>query len=124
MIDKLPISVFIIALNEADRIGCAIESVREWVDEIIVIDSGSSDDTVKLADSMGARVLYHAWKGYGLQKRFGEEQCRNRWLLNLDADEEITPALAEEIQGLFADGEPELAGFILRIRDLLPGETK
>src|SRR5437764_957280 len=94
----LPISAFIIACNEADRIGRAIASVRGWVDEIIVIDSGSSDDTVKVAQSLGARVLTHAWPGYGLQKRFGEEQCKNRWLLNLDADEEVTPELAQEIQ--------------------------
>jgi len=102
----------------------ALASVRDWVDEMIVIDSGSSDDTVQVAESLGARVLYHEWPGYGLQKRFGEEQCKNRWLLNLDADEEITPQLMEEIKALFARGEPELAGYVLCIRDLLPGETK
>lgn len=120
----LPISVFIITHNEADRIGRAVESVREWTDEIIVIDSGSSDDTLKVAYGLGVKALYHAWPGYGLQKRFGEEQCKNRWLLNIDADEEITPELAQEIHTLFANGEPALAGYVLRIRDLLPGETK
>jgi glycosyltransferase involved in cell wall biosynthesis len=120
---QLPVSVFIIAKNEADRIGIAIRSVSGWVDEVIVIDSGSTDDTVAVSQSLGARVLYHEWPGYGLQKRFGEDQCRNRWLLNIDADEEITPALAEEIKALFRQGEPPLAGYSLRIRDLLPGET-
>lgn len=119
---KLPVSVFIIACNEADRIGVTINSVRGWADEIIVIDSGSTDSTVEVAQSLGARVLFNAWAGYGLQKRFGEDQCKNRWLLNLDADEEITPPLRDEIQQLFAQGEPQLAGFILRIRDMLPGE--
>ncbi len=123
MIDKLPISAFLIAHDEADRIALAIHSVREWVDEVIVIDSGSRDDTVKVAGALGARVIHHDWPGYGLQKRFGEEQCKNRWLLNLDADEEITPPLADEIRGLFARGEPPLAGYVLCIRDLLPGET-
>lgn len=122
--NKLPVSAFIIAHNEADRIGVAINSVRDWADEVVVVDSGSSDDTMKVAESLSARVLFHSWQGYGLQKRFGEEQCRNRWLLSLDADEEITPELAQEIQALFAQGEPPLAGYILRIRDLLPGETK
>jgi glycosyltransferase involved in cell wall biosynthesis len=119
---KLPVSAFIIAQNEADRIGTTIHSIREWVSEIIVVDSGSTDDTVKVAEKLGARVFSNKWEGYGLQKRFGEEQCKNRWLLNLDADEEITPELAAEIQALFKDGEPTVAGFVLRIRDLLPGE--
>ena len=124
MVTKLPISVFIITLNEADRIATTINSVRGWVDEVIVIDSGSTDDTVKMADSLGARVLFHKWNGYGLQKQFGEGQCKNRWLLNLDADEEVTPELAQEIQNLFVGGEPALTGYVLRIRDLLPGEKK
>jgi len=124
MREKLPVSVFIITYNEADRIALTINSVRDWVDEVIAIDSGSTDDTVKIAASLDTRVLFNTWQGYGLQKRFGEEQCRNRWLLNLDADEEVTPELAQEIRALFANGEPTLAGYVLRIRDLLPGETK
>ncbi len=121
---KLPVSVFIIAKNEADRIAGAIKSVRDWVEEIIVIDSGSTDDTMKVAESLGAKVLFHSWNGYGLQKRFGEDNCKNRWLINLDADEVITPELAEEIQTLFAAGEPPCTAYTFRIRDLLPGETK
>lgn len=125
MTSKLPISVFIIAHNEVDRIARTIESVRDWVSEVVVIDSGSTDGTMSLAQSMGARVLFHAWEGYGLQKRFGEEQCHNDWLLSLDADEEVTPELAREIQDLFSDGKgPLMAGYVLQIRDLLPGETK
>ena len=119
---QLPISVFIIAQNEADRIAITINSVKGWVDEVIVVDSGSSDETVRIAESLGAKTFFNAWPGYGMQKRFGEDQCRNHWLLNLDADEEITPALAEEIKALFAAGEPPLAGYILKVRDLLLGE--
>jgi glycosyltransferase involved in cell wall biosynthesis len=121
---KLPISVFIIAHNEADRIGNAIKSVTGWADEVIVIDSGSTDETIKVSESLGAHTFHNAWQGYGLQKRFGEDQCKNRWLLNLDADEEITPALAEEIHQLFSNGEPPYTGYILKIRDLLPGEQQ
>ncbi len=120
---KLPLSVFIIAQNEADRIGTTIASVREWVDEVIVIDSGSGDDTVAVSESLGARAIFNVWPGYGLQKRFGEDQCKHRWLLNLDADEEITPALAEEIQMLFSAGEPRFAAYTVQVRDLLPGES-
>lgn len=119
---KLPISCFIIAKNEADRIGGAIASVKDWVSEMIVIDSGSSDSTIAVAESLGAKVLHHDWQGYGLQKRFGEEQCQENWLLNLDADETITAALAQEIASHFAQGLPTVSGFVMKVRDLLPGE--
>ena len=121
---RLPISVFIIAKNEADRIGAAIASVADWVSEVVVIDSGSSDDTVSVATFLRARVVYNKWNGYGLQKRFAEDECQNKWLINIDADEEITPALASEIKALFANGEPPLPGYIIKVRDLLPGEKK
>lgn len=121
---KLPISLFIIAKNEADRIGTTINSVKDWVDEVVVIDSGSSDDTVSVATFLGARVLYNEWDGYGPQKRFAEDECNNNWLLNLDADEEATEELAQEIKELFANAEPPLGGYIIKVRDLLPGEKK
>lgn len=119
----LPLSCFIIAQNEADRIGFAIRSVRAWVDEVIVVDSGSTDGTQDLARSLGAEVIENAWPGYGLQKRFGEDRCRNTWLLNIDADEEVTPELAAEIQGVFAGGSPPVDGYKIAIADLFPGET-
>src|SRR3712207_3524471 len=67
----LPISVFIIAKNEADRIGDAIRAVRPFTDDLVVVDSGSTDGTQALAEELGARVVYNPWPGYGLQKRFG-----------------------------------------------------
>lgn len=121
--NKPPVSVFIIANNEADRIAATITSVRDWADEVIVIDSGSHDNTIGISQSLGAKTCFNAWQGYGLQKRFGEDQCKNHWLLNLDADESVTPELAAEIAALFAHGEPREAGYILKVRDLLPGET-
>lgn len=117
---KLPISVFIIAKNEADRIPTAILAVRDWVDEVIVVDSGSTDATVAVSESLGARVLFHAWRGYGPQKVFAEQQCRNTWLLNLDADEEISPRLGEEIRALFVAGAPSCAAYTLPILPLYP----
>ncbi len=99
---KLPISVFIIAKNEDDRIQYAINSVKGWVDEIIVIDSGSTDDTVKIAKECGAdQVVYNKWNGYGPQKNFGEKICRNDWIFNIDADEEVSNTLKKEIFYLF-----------------------
>lgn len=101
MPNKIPLSVFIIAKNEADRIPAVIKSVIDWVDEVIVIDSGSEDNTEKVSQQLGAKVLYHEWKGYGPQKVYGQSECRNDWILNLDADEEVSPRLAQEIQALF-----------------------
>lgn len=120
---KLPVSVFIIAVNEGDRIAQTIESVRGFADEIIVIDSGSTDDTVKIAGLAGARVIFNAWQGYGAQKRFGEDQCRNDWLLNLDADEAVSPELAEEIAALFKH-KPWHDAFHIPIVEILPGRDK
>ncbi|MBD8878160.1 glycosyltransferase family 2 protein [Roseibium polysiphoniae] len=125
MTRHLPISVFIIAKDEADRIGRTIKSVRDWVDEVIVIDSGSSDGTVPVAEQLGARVLENAWPGYGPQKRFGEDQCRNDWLLNLDADEEVTSELADELHRMFADGSYLSAdGWRIMIRDIYAHEDR
>ncbi|MBT5641372.1 MAG: glycosyltransferase family 2 protein [Rhodobiaceae bacterium] len=98
---KLPISCFIIAKNEAARIEKTIKSAIDIVDEVIVIDSGSTDGTQKIASDLGCFVKTNAWSGYGQQKRFGEESCRNDWLLNLDADEHLTKEVKNEIIKLF-----------------------
>lgn len=120
---RLPLSAFIIAKNEADRISAPINSVINWVDEVIVIDSGSTDDTVAVAERLGARVIHNDWPGYGPQKRFGEDQCRNDWLLNLDADEEVTPELANEIQTRFSDESYRQAdAWRIMIRDVFAHE--
>lgn len=111
MTTRLPITVFIIAKNEADRIPLTINSVRDWVDEIIVVDSGSSDDTVKVSEALGARIGFHEWRGYGPQKVYAESLCRNNWTLNLDADEIVSPELRAEIEALFAAGEPPCTAY-------------
>jgi glycosyltransferase involved in cell wall biosynthesis len=123
-VSRPPLSCFIITKNEADRIVRTIGAVKELVDEVIVIDSGSTDGTQKLAEGEGARVLFHAWQGFGPQKRFGEAQCRNDWLLNVDADEVVSPQLADEIRALFANGEPGIAVYALPINDVYPGQAK
>jgi len=122
--DRLPISAFIIAKNEADRISKAILSVRDWVEEVIVIDSGSTDDTVRIAETLGAKTCFHEWQGYGPQKIYGETLCRNKWVFNLDADEEATPETVAEIKSLFANGEPEHKGFAMKTNCVFPFEDK
>jgi glycosyltransferase involved in cell wall biosynthesis len=116
------LSIFIIARDEADRIVRTIQAVRALSDDIVVIDSGSTDGTQELAEALGARVIFNPWPGYGQQKRFAEDQCRHDWLLNLDADEVVPEDLAAEIAGLFAHGEPEADAYELRIAEIFPGE--
>lgn len=117
-----PLSIFIIARDEADRIGRTIEAVRGLSDDIVVVDSGSTDGTQDVAAGLGARVIFNQWPGYGQQKRFAEEQCRHDWLLNLDADEVVPPDLVAEIAALFAAGAPAADAYKMRIAEIFPGE--
>ena len=98
------LSVIIAAKNEAHNITACLASVA-FADEVIVLDSGSDDDTVKLALAAGARVIETDWPGYGPQQNRGIEAAKGDWVYSLDADERITPALAVEIQAAIADAE-------------------
>ena len=121
----LPLSCFIIAKDEAHRLGAAIRSVKDWVDEVVVVvDDSSTDDTLAVAQAHGVVAVENAWPGYGAQKRFAEERCRNTWLLNIDADEAVTPALAAEIQALFAVGPPAADGYRVFIAEMFAFESK
>ena len=73
--NKIPLSVFIITKNEADRIATSIKSVINIAEEIIVIDSGSTDNTCKIAEELGAKVFFNQWSGFGEQKVFGEKNA-------------------------------------------------
>ncbi|MES2214696.1 MAG: glycosyltransferase family 2 protein [Pseudomonadota bacterium] len=95
------ISAFIITKNEEHRIARAINSLNGVVDEIIVIDSGSKDRTTEIAKELGARVVVNEWPGYVKQKIFGESLCKHDWILNIDADEEISESLKHEIGYIF-----------------------
>lgn len=112
----IPISVFIIAKNESDRIGKVIDSVKSFANEIILIDSGSSDNTCEIAQSKGVKVIFNEWNGYGQQKIFGENQCKNDWILNIDADEEVSRDLNLEIKNIFSkQQQPDIAGYKIKI---------
>ncbi|MCM2277703.1 MAG: glycosyltransferase family 2 protein [Oligoflexia bacterium] len=99
---QLPLSVTIITLNEEENIGRAIRSVS-FADEVVVVDSGSQDQTVEIARGLGARVIHNPWPGYGAQKNFAQRNARNDWILNLDADEEVPPELAAELAAALRD---------------------
>jgi glycosyltransferase involved in cell wall biosynthesis len=123
---KLPISVYFIASNEEERIATALASVESFADEIIVvIDEKCNDNTAKIAESYGAKVIVNPWKGFAYQKAFATKQCKNDWVLNLDADEEVSSALIDKLRELFSDKKlPDYAGFLMTWVVLYPGQIK
>lgn len=98
----VPVSVALIARDEADRIGPALASVA-WADEVVVLDSGSCDQTCAIAASSGARVVVEPWRGYGAMKNRAAELCRHDRILSLDADERVDADLAAAIRALPPD---------------------
>jgi len=103
------LSVTIITKNEAAHIATALESVA-WADERIVVDSGSTDETVALAKRHADVVVSREWPGYSEQKNHAASLARHDWILSLDADERVTPELADEIRAVLAS-EPAARGY-------------
>lgn len=103
------LSVVVITRNEALNIRAALESAR-WADELLVVDSGSTDDTMQIARGIADRVTAHDWAGYGAQKNHATELAAHDWVLSLDADERVSPALAGEIRSLLR-AEPPARGY-------------
>lgn len=115
------LSVFLIVRNEADRLPRTLAAIAGLSDDVVVVDSGSTDATCEVARNAGARVIFNAWPGYGQQKRFAEDQCRNPWLLNIDADEVIPPDMVDEIRAVLSG--PDLAdAYETRIAEIFPSE--
>ena len=99
------ISAVIITLNEQDNIGRCIDSVQGVADEVLVVDSGSTDATYRIATEMGARVISHAWEGYSAQKNFANGEAAHPWILSLDADECLSEELRQALIYIVA-GDP------------------
>lgn len=100
------LSAIVITKNEAAKIGACLDSLA-FCDERIVVDSGSSDDTVALAQAKGARVETHAWQGFGAQKNFALSLASGDWVLSLDADERVSLELAGQIAAAIADAQAD-----------------
>jgi glycosyltransferase involved in cell wall biosynthesis len=105
------LTVTVITRNESANILAALDSVA-WADELIVVDSGSTDDTVALARQRTDRVWVRDWPGYSAQKNFAAGQASHDWVLSLDADERVTPGLADEIHAVLGD-EPRKRGYLI-----------
>lgn len=105
----MKVSAVIITFNEEKNIRAAIDSVA-WADEVVVVDSESTDRTREIANELGAKVIVNKWPGFSKQKEFAMNKAANDWILSLDADERVTPELAKEIQQL-TKTDPEFFGY-------------
>ncbi|MBI1221416.1 MAG: glycosyltransferase [Bacteroidetes bacterium] len=106
-------SVVIIAFNESKRIEKLLSSIQ-GADEILVVDSNSSDRTSEIAKSFGARVIQHDFEGFGQQKQFGVDEAKNEWILSLDADEVPDPALWKFLEDQNEEDIPFMAWYLKR----------
>lgn len=102
---KVLLSVVILTKNEASRIAECVKSVQ-WADEVLVIDDESTDETVQIAESLGARVVKRKMDLEGRHRNWAHTKAKHEWVLSLDADERVTPELAEEIQMVLGNGAP------------------
>ena len=103
------VTATVITLNEAAHIDACLDSLA-WADDILVVDSGSTDGTPDRARAKGARVIVRDWPGYAHQKNFAAGEARHDWILSVDADERVPPELAAEVRRILAT-EPAPAGF-------------
>src|SRR5688572_14151136 len=112
----MKISATIITLNEESNIKAACESVA-WADEVLVVDSNSTDATRAVAEACGARVITNAWPGFGLQKQFAVDQAQHEWIFSLDADERVSDELKDSILRLRNANDAELVdGYLIARR--------
>ncbi len=107
----MELSVVVITKNEEENIGRCLESVR-WADEIILIDNQSTDRTCEIANRYRASIYSLSWQGYGSAKREGVKRAKGKWVLSIDADEEVSPELADEIGGVIRNSE-NYSGFYI-----------
>jgi glycosyltransferase involved in cell wall biosynthesis len=113
------LSVAIVTLNEEENLARTLASVA-WAGQIVVVDSGSTDRTVEIARDFGATVIERAWPGFAAQKNFAISQCTGTWVLTLDADEELSPELQQQMRVLLSS-QPPADAFYLKRRNLFLG---
>jgi glycosyltransferase involved in cell wall biosynthesis len=113
------LSVAIVTFNEEENLARTLASVA-WADQILVVDSGSTDRTVEIARSFNATVLERPWPGFAEQKNFALSQCTGDWILSLDADEELSPELQQQIRQTLPS-QPTVDAFYLKRRNLFLG---
>jgi glycosyltransferase involved in cell wall biosynthesis len=116
---KIPVSVYIICQNEERHIRRVLESVKDF-DEIVIVDSGSSDKTLAIAKEYTDKIFHQEWLGFAKQKEAAKNLCSHDWVLNLDADEQIDDELKQEI--IAAVREDKCSGLDIRISSIFLGQ--
>jgi glycosyltransferase involved in cell wall biosynthesis len=116
----MKISATIITFNEEENIQAACESVS-WADELIVVDSESTDRTREIAAACGAQVINRAWPGFADQKQFATDQAQHDWILSIDADERVSPELRRSIEAVRKQPQQAAAGYLLPRRSYYQG---
>jgi glycosyltransferase involved in cell wall biosynthesis len=118
------LSVFIITLNEENDISACLESVKDLAGEIVVVDSGSTDRTLDICRTYTDKVFSHPFMGFSAQKQFALEKAQGPWVLNLDADERVSPELAEEIKSTLTKEtpDPSVHGFEIPFKNCFLGK--
>lgn len=106
------ISAVIITKNEADNIGRCLDSLH-WADEIVVVDSGSTDNTMEICRDYGAKVIETEWRGFGKTKQLAVNSAKYDWVFSIDADEEVTPKLADRLKSIRKAG-PHASGYRIK----------
>ena len=117
----MKLSVGIITFNEENRIGKTLDSIKDLADEIIIVDSESSDRTVQIAESKGAKIFIEKWKGYGAQKNSVLEKCKGEWVLLIDADEVISVQLKEKIKKIINSEKTSNNVYKIKLRNIAFG---
>ena len=118
----IKISAYIVTLNEEKRLDKTLKAVSKVADEIVVVDSGSTDKTKEIAQNNNAKFLFHKWKNISSQKNFAQNECENDWVLSLDADEVLSDELIDEITEI--KNNPTADAYKVKICDILPGDKK
>lgn len=118
---KLPISIAIITKNEERNLLACLQSVA-FAEQVVVVDSGSTDDTIKIATNFGCDVYVESWRGFGPQKQFAIDHCRNEWILVLDADERIPGDTAQAIKNIVLNPQTVATGFSFPRKNFFQGK--
>ncbi len=121
----MKLSVYIVTLNEEERLENTLKAASQVADDILVVDSGSTDRTEEIARKYGARFIFNKWKNISSQKRYAQNACLYDWVLSLDADEVLSQGLINEIENLKKIEElPSLNTYKIKITAMYPGDKK
>lgn len=116
------LSVYIVTLNEELRLEKTLKAAKQVADEIIIVDSGSTDKTEKIAKEYGVKFVFHKWKNISSQKQYAQNLCKNDYVLWLDADEVLSPELIKEVNDAMKN--PLYHVYSMKRKDMYPGDKK